>query len=57
VPVEAHFLAQGKHAFNMGDRSSFAAVKHWPHRMAEWLSDRGLLHSKPNPVAPRTSIP
>ena len=43
VPVEAHLLAQGKHAFNMGDRSSFAAVKNWPQRMADWLADCGLL--------------
>ncbi len=43
VPVELHLLAQGKHAFNMGDRSSFAAVKGWPQRMAEWLYDRGYL--------------
>ena len=43
VSVEAHFLAQGKHAFNMGDRSSFAAVQHWPQRMADWLGDRGFL--------------
>ncbi len=43
VPVEAHLIAQGKHAFNMGDRSSFAAVKNWPQRMAEWMQDRGYL--------------
>jgi dienelactone hydrolase len=43
VSVEAHFFAQGKHAFNMGDRSTFAAVKGWPQRMADWLGDRGLL--------------
>ena len=43
VSVEAHFIAQGKHAFNMGDRSTFAAVKNWPYRMAEWLGDRGCL--------------
>jgi len=43
VPVEAHFLARGKHAFNMGDRSSFAAVRNWPQRMAEWLGDSGFL--------------
>lgn len=43
VPVEAHFLARGKHAFNMGDRSSFLAVRHWPDRMADWLSDSGFL--------------
>lgn len=43
ISVEAHFIAKGKHAFNMGDRSSFAAIRHWPDRMAEWLSDRGFL--------------
>jgi acetyl esterase/lipase len=43
VPVEAHLMAEGKHAFNMGDRSTFAAVKNWPQRMAEWLADRGYL--------------
>ena len=43
VSVEAHFIAQGKHGFNMGDRSSFKAINHWPDRMADWLSDRGLL--------------
>jgi acetyl esterase/lipase len=43
VSVEAHFIAQGRHAFNMGDRSTFVAVRHWPDRMAEWMGDRGLL--------------
>ncbi|MBK8474869.1 MAG: alpha/beta hydrolase [Opitutaceae bacterium] len=43
VPVEAHLLARGKHAFNMGDRSTQLAVKHWPQRMAEWLEDSGYL--------------
>jgi acetyl esterase/lipase len=45
VSVEAHFMAKGRHAFNMGDRSPFAAVRHWPDRMAEWLGDRGFLKS------------
>jgi acetyl esterase/lipase len=43
VPVEAHFLARGKHAFNMGDRSSFVSVRGWPERMADWLKDSGYL--------------
>ena len=43
VSVEAHFMAQGRHAFNMGDRSAFLAVRHWPDRMGEWLNDRGWL--------------
>jgi len=50
VPVEAHFLARGKHAFNMGDRSSFVSVRSWPARMADWLGDSGYL-------APRTRKP
>jgi acetyl esterase/lipase len=43
VRVEAHFLAQGKHAFNMGDRSTLVSVKTWPERMAAWLEDSGYL--------------
>jgi len=49
VSVELHLLAQGKHAFNMGDRSTFAAVQHWPQRMADWLDDRGFL-TPPKPA-------
>jgi acetyl esterase/lipase len=48
VPVEAIFLARGKHAFNMGDRSSFVTVRSWPQRMADWLTDSGFL--KPESV-------
>jgi hypothetical protein len=29
----------------MGQRSTFAAVRNWPQRLAEWLEDRGF--SKP----------
>jgi acetyl esterase/lipase len=43
VPVEAHILARGKHAFNMGDRSEYTAVRNWPQRMSDWLSDSGFL--------------
>lgn len=43
VPVEAIFFARGKHAFNMGDRSEYAAVRNWPQRMAEWMGDSGFL--------------
>jgi acetyl esterase/lipase len=41
--VEAHIYAQGKHAFNMGQRSQFVSIRRWPARLAEWLEDRGLL--------------
>jgi acetyl esterase/lipase len=47
VRVEAIFLAQGRHAFNMGDRSKLVTVRTWPQRMADWLSDSGYL----NPAA------
>jgi acetyl esterase/lipase len=42
VSVEAHLIAAGKHAFNMGDRSTFLAIQRWPQRMAEWMIDRKL---------------
>jgi acetyl esterase/lipase len=54
VSVEAHFLAQGKHAFNMGDRSTLTSVKTWPQRMADWLADSGYLKGggpRPPPFA------
>jgi acetyl esterase/lipase len=44
-PVEAHFLAQGSHAFNMGDRSKLVSVYTWPQRMADWLADSNYLKS------------
>ncbi|HTV18896.1 MAG TPA: alpha/beta hydrolase [Polyangiaceae bacterium] len=53
VPVEAHFLARGKHAFNMGDRSNLISVRTWPERMAAWLRDSGYL----TPSAPAPSVP
>ena len=43
VSVEAHFIAQGKHSFNMGGRSPFVTVRHWPDRLSDWLEDRGWL--------------
>lgn len=43
APIETHIYAQGKHAFNMGQRSEFVSIRHWPQRLSEWLEDRGLL--------------
>ena len=40
--IETHIYAQGKHAFNMGQRSQYVSIRHWPQRLAEWLEDRGL---------------
>jgi len=51
VLVELHLLAQGKHAFNMGDRSPFVTVQHWPQLMADWLNDRGFLKPAAQPAA------
>jgi len=52
VPVEAHFIVHGRHAFNMGDRSQYAAIRGWPQRMADWLGDSGFLN--PSGGAPAT---
>jgi acetyl esterase/lipase len=43
APLEAHILSGGSHGFNMGYRSKLQAVKTWPQRMADWMSDMGLL--------------
>lgn len=43
APLEAHIYAQGKHAFNMGQRSSYVSIQRWRHRLGEWLEDRGYL--------------
>lgn len=44
VPVEVHLYAQGKHAFNMGNRSSLTTLKTWPQRLADWMKDNGWLN-------------
>jgi acetyl esterase/lipase len=44
VSCEAIFLARGKHAFNMGNRSPLVTVNTWPDRMADWLTDSGFLN-------------
>jgi acetyl esterase/lipase len=41
--IELHIYTQGKHAFNMGQRSEFVGIHRWPQRLDEWLEDRGLL--------------
>ena len=45
--VESHIYAQGKHAFNMGQRSEFVSIRNWPARLSEWLQDRGYLRTMP----------
>ena len=43
APVETHIYSVGKHAFNMGKRSTFRALKTWPDRLTDWLIDTGIL--------------
>ncbi len=43
APMEAHIYYQGGHGFNMGNRSKLHSLKTWPDRLADWLSDTGLL--------------
>ena len=54
VPVEAHVLARGRHAFNMGGRSEFLSVRDWPKRLRDWLVDSGLLAKPGTPLSPPT---
>ena len=46
APIETHIYAQGKHAFNMGQRSQYVSIRHWRDRLGEWLQDRGYLGAK-----------
>jgi acetyl esterase/lipase len=51
APVEAHIVMKGGHGFNMGHRAQLRSLKTWPQRVADWMSDAGLL----NPLAVETS--
>ncbi|MEQ1677268.1 MAG: alpha/beta hydrolase [Chitinophagaceae bacterium] len=46
VRTEVHLYAQGKHAFNMGNRSALKTIHTWPERLTDWLADAELLKSK-----------
>lgn len=43
VPVEAHFLTEGKHGFQLGRHSPFPGVRAWPELLSAWLDARGYL--------------
>jgi acetyl esterase/lipase len=43
VQLETHIYAQGKHGFNMGQRSQYVSIRRWRDRLGEWLEDRGYL--------------
>jgi acetyl esterase/lipase len=57
APVEAHILARGGHAFNMGYRSKLETLKHWPERLAEWMADNNILDPSKPPKEPPKSSP
>ena len=46
APLEVHIYAEGKHAFNMGQRSKLVSIQRWPERLNHWLQDRGYLKGK-----------
>jgi acetyl esterase/lipase len=46
VPVEMHLYEKGVHGFNMGLRSEFVTLQHWPQRLEDWMKDSGLLNKK-----------
>lgn len=48
--AEMHMYAAGGHAFNMGEATPFVSLRHWPDRITDWMTDRGLLFA--NPSAP-----
>jgi acetyl esterase/lipase len=45
--VEAHIMAHGDHAFNMGYRSNLQSLKTWPRLMVNWLLDSKLINEDP----------
>ena len=50
--AEMHMYAIGGHAFNMGERTPYVSLRHWPDRITDWMTDRGLLAEWP-PVPKR----
>jgi len=50
--VEAHIMAHGDHAFNMGYRSTLQSLKTWPQLMTNWLSDSKLISNPESGVLP-----
>jgi acetyl esterase/lipase len=47
--AELHLYAAGGHAYNMGESTPMVALRHWPDRITDWMTDRGLLAPKPTP--------
>jgi acetyl esterase/lipase len=47
--AELHLYAAGGHAYNMGETTPMVALRHWPDRITDWMTDRGLLVPNPAP--------
>lgn len=45
--AEMHMYAAGGHAFNMGEATPLVSLRHWPDRITDWMTDRGLLVAPP----------
>ena len=43
VSAELHLWADIGHGFNIAAHSERLSIQHWPDRLADWLSDEGLL--------------
>ena len=43
VSAELHLWADIGHGFNVAAHSERLSIQHWPDRLADWLSDEGLL--------------
>jgi acetyl esterase/lipase len=43
VSAELHLWADIGHGFNVATHSERLSIQHWPDRLADWLSDEGLL--------------
>ena len=41
--AELHLYAEGGHAYNMGESTPLVSLRHWPDRITDWMTDRGLL--------------
>lgn len=41
--AELHMYAAGGHAYNMGETTPLVSLRHWPERITDWMTDRGLL--------------
>jgi len=50
--VELHMYAAGGHAYNMGEATPFVSLRHWPDRITDWMTDRGLLRPASAETAP-----